>query len=446
MDLNLLPAAATQLERLKARSLWVGFSGGLDSSALLHWLAAQPVARALGLRAIHIDHQLHPASADWALHCQQRAARWGVDCVVQAVTVDRGAAGGLEQAAREARHAAFRSLLAEHDVLALAHHRDDQIETLLLRLARGGGGDALAGMAAARRLGAGWLWRPWLEIPRERLQHYAERHGLEWIDDPSNADTAHDRNFLRHAVLPLLRRRWPGFDQAAASSLQRLRADQRSLAQRDLGDLSQAQSLRPQLLRWPTLPLNDAHRLGRVIRLWCDQQALPRPPSAVIERLALALAVADQGGEPIVLRWRGGRLRQHRDLLHLDAGVAVPPLAPTPWRGGAQLELPGWGRWQLDRAPSAARDWLIGPRRGGERIRLPGRAHSSRLKQVLQALGLPPWERERLPLLWSAAGDELLAAGDLVISDRLQRWLQEHGSRLRWLTERENPAEQAHSR
>ncbi|MFT4249068.1 MAG: tRNA lysidine(34) synthetase TilS, partial [Pseudomonas sp.] len=201
-----------------ATPVMVGFSGGLDSSVLLHWLACSPAQRARGLSALHVHHGLHPQADAWSRHCAAACAALDVPLRVVRVQVTRDAGEGLEAAARHARHAAFAEHLGHGQRLALAHHRDDQAETFLLRALRASGPDGLAAMTVQRPFAAGTLWRPLLEVSRVALLDYARRHRLAWIEDPANASLEHDRNFLRHRILPLLRERWPHADAALARS------------------------------------------------------------------------------------------------------------------------------------------------------------------------------------------------------------------------------------
>lgn len=197
-----------------SRRLIVGLSGGLDSTVLLHALLAWARPRGVPLLAAHVDHGLAAQSARWAERCRQQCREWAVDCSVLSVA----AAGlslepgpGLEARARAARYQLLAPLVAAGDALLLAHHADDQSETLLLRLLQGRG---LIPMPAQRSFGAGTLQRPLLALPRDTLRDYAGRQGLRWLDDPSNADQNLDRNFLRHRVLPLLRERWGPVDRS----------------------------------------------------------------------------------------------------------------------------------------------------------------------------------------------------------------------------------------
>jgi tRNA(Ile)-lysidine synthase len=198
IDVDALPADARVL---------VGYSGGLDSAVLLHLLARRlPLQR---LRALHVHHGLHPEADAWARHCEDMCAQLGIVFDMVRVEVARDAGDGLEAAARHARHAAFAAALEEGEVLALAHHRDDQAETFLLRALRASGVEGLAAMRAWRPYAKGFLWRPLLAQPRAAVLAWAQAEQLRWIDDTSNADTDLDRNFLRHRVLPVLRERWP---------------------------------------------------------------------------------------------------------------------------------------------------------------------------------------------------------------------------------------------
>ncbi|HAR30595.1 MAG TPA: tRNA lysidine(34) synthetase TilS, partial [Gammaproteobacteria bacterium] len=191
--------------------VYVGFSGGLDSAVLLHLSARVARERELPRPvAVHVHHGLQASADAWLHHADGVARRLGVEFLARRVTVASG--GSLELAARSARYAVFRELLAVPGAcLLLAHHRDDQIETVLMRVLQGRGP---YGMPERRRLAAGALLRPLLDVPRSTLMQYAKQHELTWVEDPSNAALDADRNFLRHEIMPRLRARFPQTDQA----------------------------------------------------------------------------------------------------------------------------------------------------------------------------------------------------------------------------------------
>lgn len=418
------------LGELPQAPLCVGYSGGLDSTALLHAIATSPAARQHGLRAWHVHHGLHEHGDAWAARCQATCDALGVPLTVSRVEVARSGEG-LEAAARHARHAAFAAGLGVGEVLVLAHHRDDQAETFLLRALRASGPDGLGAMRTWRECGRGRLWRPLLATPRAALEAYANGHGLRWIDDPSNFDTALDRNFLRQRVLPILRERWPQAGAAFATSALLCQQAGGLLDGGDHDALAAAVTADPSTLSLPALRRLPAARRARVLRRWIATLGLPPLPAAGIDQIEHGLLHAPLDGEA-TFAWHGVAVRAWRDQLHAEP--ARPPLPPdwtSLWDGRTPLALPGGGRLLLTGAAGFDEDVIVHPRRGGERIVLPGRAHSHALKHVLQERGVPPWERSRLPLL-SAPDGEVLAAADRAYAARFEAWLHERGARLEW--------------
>ncbi len=399
--------------------LVVAFSGGADSTALLHALAHLPEARQRGLRALHVDHGLHAGSAAWAQHCRRFCDALQVECLVLRARVERDSGRGLEAAAREARHRALSSALHDGDCLLLAHHRDDQVETVLLKLLRGAGPEGLGGMRPLRPFDRGKLWRPVLELPRAQLREYVDTHQLDFIDDPSNADTRLARNQLRHEILPRLASHWPqavdailhsaGLSRAAAEALRsQWLAAFDALHDPASGSLDARgwQALMP-ALREPMLD----H--------WLHARGLTAPSAA--QRRQVERQCGARPGQLPCIRWPHVELHIWNRRLW-----ALRPRAPTPggwqreWQG-EPLALPDGGELSLD--PVAAR--LITPlrvclRRGGEHIKPAGDAHTRELRTLFQQARLPPWQRNACPLLY--AGSELVAVAD--------RWISAHGVTL----------------
>jgi tRNA(Ile)-lysidine synthase len=406
----------------------VAFSGGLDSTVLLHLLAEDRAVRARGLRALHVDHGLHPESSHWVRACAAACAALEVPFESRRVTV-AVAGEGLEAAARHARHRALLDWQKQDELIALAQHQDDQAETVLLRLLRGSG-DGLSAMRPLRGFGRGWLWRPLLALPRAELRRFAENRGLGWIEDPSNASERHDRNFLRHRVLPLLGERWPQAPATLARSAALLATQADLLAGEDARRLAKLQGLDPARLDLPGLMAQPPAWRDRLLRAWVRALDLPPLPGDATRTINAQL-LADREESRGEFHWAGAVIRRWRDGLH--AGRVQAPLPPdwrARWDGLAPLALPGGGTLALEPAGGFEQPVSVRARAGGERLVLPGRGHSSELKQVLQDLGLPPWERERLPLLFAEDG-ELLAAGDVGVSARLSAWLQAGARRLR---------------
>ncbi len=422
------------LSRLPPGGLVVGFSGGLDSSVLLHALAALAPARERGLRALHVDHGLHARSADWSAHCATFAGQLGVPFVAASATV--AALGkGLEDAARSARHRIFAEHLQPGETLALAHHADDQSETVLLKLLRGAGPQGLGGMRVERDFGSGRLWRPLLNLPRELLRDYAEARGLRWIEDPSNLDTRLRRNFLRAEILPRLMQRWPDATVAIAHSAAWARAAADFVDDHAQRALAQLQGVDPATLDWRGwLDLADALR-DPVLRLWLRALGHDEPAHFHVAELERQLRTAADDRAPCV-RWDQCELHRYRELLY-----AMRPLAPlaTGWQAdwnGSLVALPGGGTLALNRETGPAtiaaddRPLTIHYRRGREHIKPAGSMHTRELRLLLQEAGIPPWQRDRVPLI--SMNGELIAVADLVFSAEAKALCERLGARIVW--------------
>lgn len=411
----------------------VAFSGGLDSTVLLHALAQLDEARMRGLRALHVDHALQEPSAQWARHCAAVAGRLGVDCAVVRVELAALPGRGIEDAARDARHRAFAGALGAGELLALAHHADDQAETVLLKLLRGAGPEGLAGMRMRRDFAAGSIWRPLLDVARSHLRAYAAAHALEWIDDPSNADTRLRRNFLRKEILPRLRERWPDAEAAIAHSAHWSDAAARFVAAEARIALARLQGADAATLDWRGwLALPDALR-DPVLREWLRALGLDAPEHFHVVELERQLAVA--GDRMPCVRWQGTELRRYRASLH--AMRALPPV-PTAWQrdwNGEPLALPGGGTLALERTAAtsphdAAPRLQVAYRRGGERLKPAGSTHTRDLRLLLQEAGVPPWLRARIPLI--RCDGELVAVADLFVSTAGRELCARHGARIAW--------------
>lgn len=410
--------------------LLVGYSGGVDSTVLLHWLWRCAQASGTALRAVHVHHGLHPDADDWVLHCQQQCAALGIELAVHRVQVDHTLGLGLEGAARQARRAAFAAELRDGETLALAQHRDDQAETFLLRALRGSGVDGLAAMSADSRVGEHRLWRPLLAVPRTALLDYARQHALRWIEDPSNADDHADRNFLRLQVLPLLRQRWPHAAAALAGSAMHC-GQTRELLDEEDAELIAHLEVAPRVLSLQLLRQVSPGRAARVLRAWVIGHGAAPLPATVLQQALDELLPAGNDRQARV-RWHDHAIQQWRDHAYLLP--AQLPALPHDWQAGwdgcAPLALPDGGQLRLLGAAAFERPLQVRARVGGERILLPGRQHSHALKDCLQREHLAPWRRAQLPLVFD--GPQLLAAADVVIAAPLQAWLQAHDAQLQW--------------
>ena len=302
------------LAELPRAPVLAAFSGGLDSAVLLHALARSDVARARGLRAVHVDHGLHEDSMHWAQRCREFADGLGVELVVRTVDVVRRGGLGLEASARRARYAAIETLLSAGEVVALAHHRDDQAETVLLKLLRGAGPEGIGAMRPVRRLGRGFAWRPLLLLPRAVLREYAEQNRLAWINDPSNADQTIDRNYLRMQVMPRISARWPEAESSIAQSAAWARAASEFIESEADRALVRIQGLDPSTLNfreWLSLP---AALRDPVLRRWLRECGLDEPAHFHVAELERQLLAANDRAPCVT--FDDTELRRRRDRLH----------------------------------------------------------------------------------------------------------------------------------
>lgn len=423
------------LAELPQGPILVAFSGGLDSATLLHALSRSDRARERGLRAVHVDHGIHDDSAQWAEHCQEFADTCGVKIDVCTVEVLRTRGLGLEASARRARYGEIERLMTAGEIVALAHHRDDQAETVLLKLLRGAGPEGIGAMRPLRRLGRGLAWRPLLGLPRAAMREYAEQQRIRWITDPSNADPGIDRNFLRMQVMPRIVSRWPEAEASIAQSATWARAAAEFIEAEADRALARLQGLDPATLQfrdWLEMPqaLRDP-----VLRRWLRALDLPEPTHYQAAELVRQLGEAGEDRQPCV-RWPGAEVRRYRELLHALPPLQVPPFDWVAPFDGSALALPmNLGTLRLvdtQRLSATVTDDLhVRFRRGGESLRLEAGGHTRELRDLFQEAGIPPWQRGRLPLVFERDG-ALLAVADLWVSEAGFALFGARGARLEW--------------
>ncbi len=403
-----------------AQRYWVAYSGGLDSQVLLHALSILRPQLNAELSAIHIDHGIHPDAADWSARCERYCQQQNIQLKVVPIKVDAAKGESLEAVARDRRYAAIATEISAGEILFTAHHQDDQAETLLLQLMRGSGPSGLAAMPAINEFASGYHARPLLGFSRQQLVTYAKKEGLSWLEDSSNSDISFDRNFLRQQVIPLLAQRWPSLGRTLSRSASHCAEAQQlidAMAQQDLGEMLDREDASLDLDLLAELPPSRARA---VLRSWIRGEGFTLPDTVHLERVLAEMVTAGEERNPLI-KWRGAELRRFRGRLYLS-----PPLIPLDasqiieWDGLSPLELPaGLGRLLVEERKSGIplNLWESGTiqvrfRSGGERCHQPERGHSKSIKKLSQELGIPPWQRQRLPLIF--VDDNLVAIGDLI--------------------------------
>lgn len=391
-----------------AKVLWVAYSGGCDSHALLHSLVALRSEIKSEIKAVHINHGLSPLAGEWEEHCRLTCEKLAVP--YQAISVNAKIKNkSPEEAARLARYAEWKKMLSKNEVILLAHHRDDQAETVLIQLLRGSGVKGLAAMPAKQHFSQGLLCRPLLGFMREEIYSYAVEHGLNWIDDPSNFDTDFDRNFLRHEVVPLLETRWPSLKKTLSrSATHQADADQllTELAFQDWHHVHENNQIKISALQKLSV-----QRQRNVLRYWiADICELTLPDTIHLQRILDEVLPAPEDAKPEVI-WRGGEVRRFQGLLYTQEKLVEPENnMELAW---PDIEIPLEiikGGQQLSAIPSASeglsQDKLKNAevslrfRQGGETCRPAGRGNTHQLKKLFQEWQVPPWQRASIPLIY----------------------------------------------
>jgi len=411
----------------RTRRLLVGYSGGLDSHVLLHAAAAcREIRPDLELLALHVDHGMQSSSGDWSNHCRNICRELEIPIELLKISVSVNPAQGPEASARIARYEQFATKMRDSDYLLLAQHADDQAETFLLQALRGSGPDGLASIPRKRSFATGWLCRPLLGCSRQQLADYASAHQLRWVEDPSNADMSLDRNFLRQQVLPLLQQRWPALNKTLSRSASRCGAASQLLKSLAQEDLTLVQADNPRSLDIPSLLSLGQERMFNTLRLWVRESGFVMPRLQDLRQVEsdLLLARADSAG---IVRLSGYEFRRFRQSLYLLTPQAevksyacdwhppfddlrIPELDLTVTRAACAaqgLELPGD---EVVRVQS---------RSGGELIRIGEPAFHKSVKKVLQESNIPPWHRDRLPLLY--VGGRLAAVWQVIVANDFRR-------------------------
>jgi tRNA(Ile)-lysidine synthase len=389
--------------RLKeCNQLIVGFSGGLDSTALLHVLASYSQLSPK-LIAVHINHGLSPKASLWQTHCEQFCQSLGIEFISHCVQFDRQA--NIEEGARIARYEVFSQMLTDKDALILGHHLDDQAETVLLQLVRGAGIDGLAAMTECASFGLGILIRPFLSHSREQLHHYAMLHQLSFVEDESNQDIRYARNYVRQEIIPLLKNKWPGVAGNLARTALHCQQAKRNLDDLALQDLP---FLSHQSLCIDSLSSFSFARIANILRVWLKKNQVQIPSTQTFHSVIHEVLFARGDANPEV-SWGTVCVRRYQNHLYLNhkSNKKLPKYLewshfPLP------LEYSGM-KIMAKKSPAG----LIIPagvrislrfREGGEVFIWHGQ--TKHLKKLFQEWGIPPWLRESIPLIYF---DETLA-------------------------------------
>jgi len=415
-----------------ANAYLVGFSGGADSTALLFAIKQLEGRLNTPIRAIHVNHGIHADADQWQKHCVNFCQQHQISLTYRKVSLKGDGGKGMEAEARHLRYQAMSALLEPGDQLLTAHHADDQAETLLLNLMRGSGIDGLSAMPQSRPLGAGLLLRPLLDFENIALINYLQENDISWLEDPSNQSMNHDRNFMRHEVLPLLEGRWQGVNKRMLLTRNAM-AEARSLLER-LADEYLTQYLRnPTVMQIAAQLDQDPALFKLVIRRWLKQAGLPSIPLRSLESLYDQVFESVEAHK-VRIQWEDCILRLYQNQLWLQHGAEVPPCPDLNWPDNqARIELGNdIGKLLFDglNAYGPPKGFRVVNRQSCPDRTIRQGGHHKQLKKLFQSFGIPGWLRDSIPLC--LLDDELVAIGDWCLDDQFATWLSENAIKLAW--------------
>lgn len=396
-----------------AKVIWVAYSGGCDSHALLYSLNSLRTELSSEIKAIHINHGLSALANEWEEHCRLICEQLNIPYTAIKVDASSKQSGkknkSPEEAARHARYAEWKKLIKKDEVILLAHHQDDQAETVLLQLMRGSGVKGLAAMPAQQIFSQGLLCRPMLGFLREEIQAYASKLNLNWIDDPSNFDTDFDRNFLRHEVVPLLESRWPALKKTLSRT-----ATHTAEADHLLTELAEQDWLKVksnEQIKISSLIVLDKKRQRNVVRYWLASiSKVTLPDTNHLQRILDEVLTAADDAVPEVI-WRGGEVRRFQGLLYAQDKNRVPDNnLELNWKNlekplvinstGLKLSASSSVGDGLSQSKLKSAEISLKFRQGGESCRPNGRGQTHQLKKLFQEWQVPPWLRASIPLIY----------------------------------------------
>ncbi|MGB4923157.1 MAG: tRNA lysidine(34) synthetase TilS [Candidatus Nitrotoga sp.] len=416
-------------------TILLGLSGGVDSVVLLHLLQQLSLRYSWHLSALHVHHGISPQADAWAVFCADLCALHGVSLQIEHVNIAPLRSLGIEAAARKLRHAALAQ--QQVDFIALAHHLDDQAETLLLQLLRGAGVRGASAMPAiTHRVNAPTLLRPLLNVPRSRLLEYAQQHGLQWVEDESNADDAYPRNFLRHRILPLLEQRFPAYRKTLLRSAQHF-AEAAELLD-ELAQQDAELAIVDNRLDIKKLRVLGVIRGKNLLRYFLAVQGAPIPDSTRLQEMLRQLCNARQDAQ-VCIDWQEWQMRRYRDHAYTMSARSPPVDFTVIWHGEAETLLPSphgmlYFKRAIGQGISLAKLQLgivkIRSRHGGENIRIHAARGQRDLKNLLQEHGILPWQRDLLPLLFCDA--DLVCVPGIAIANTYLAQSDEAGVVVIW--------------
>ena len=432
---NIEAIFSKEIGSLVSRKFLLAFSGGVDSVVLLD-LLVNVLKESDALRIIHINHNLNEHSNDWAQFSSEICEKYDLPLICESVEPKRHGKG-LEADARELRYQSFRDVIQDDEYLLTGHHQDDQMETLLYRIFRGTGIDGLMAIRREIKFGKGFLYRPMLNISREKIEEYAQLKNLKWIYDSSNDDSSYDRNFLRKDIIPSIKKRWPSVENKVSRLSVIAEQSQlllNELATEDVGQLQNYNHLDIETLSEKSYP-----RIINIFRFMIKKNNMSVPSMRVLNE-GIKTLMHSKSKSPS-MTWNDNTIRRYKHRLYfLNSALNSPNDLSNEmsWDikktinlgknlGSIQARFLNGEGISLNRCPS---NLAIKYRKGGEEIKPSGHKITKSLKNLFQENNVLPWVRDKIPLIY--VDQELISVGDLWFNQDFKASANEDGFLITW--------------
>jgi len=432
---NIETIISNEINSLDSRKFLLAFSGGVDSIVLLD-LLTNLVKESDQLRVIHINHNLNEYSDDWAQFSSEVCVKYDLPLINASVKPKRQGKG-LEADARALRYQSFREIIQDNEYLLTGHHQDDQMETLLYRIFRGTGIDGLRAIRRKTKFGKGFLYRPMLNVSRDKIEEYARLKNLKWICDSSNNDSSYDRNYLRKDIIPLIKKRWPSVEKKVSRLAVIAEQNQsllNELAIEDIGKIKNYSHLDVETLSGKSYP-----RIINIFRFMINKNNMGVPSMQVLNEGIKTLMHSKS--ESPSMTWNDYSIRRYKHRLYfLNSSLNSPNnlLAEISWDikktinlgenlGSIQARFLTGDGISLNKCPKSL---AIKYRKGGEEIKPSGHKITKSLKNLFQENNVLPWVRDKIPLIY--VDQELISVGDLWFNQDFKANNNEDGFLVTW--------------
>ena len=421
----------------QSKKIIIAYSGGIDSSILLHLLFSIKEDLKQSLEAIHINHGLHDKSNDWEKFCRRKCESYNISFRAISIKENCPKNVSVECWARDKRYSLIAKEIKNNDILLTAHHMDDQIETFFLQVFRGAGPRGLASMPVIKKISNGYHARPFLNIQRSELEKYASINKILWQDDDTNSDIRYERNYLRHKVLVYLEKAWPSYRKSISRVVSHQKESMSILSEIALEDMREVLcknfiNLDVKILKGLSLP-----RQKNLIFYWLDSLNLEKPGSKHMHQIIKTLINTSSDKSPCV-NWKNTEVRKYRDQLYASQIFKQHNInEEIYWNTDSPLEIQGekliaketLGKGILRSSIEGAKI-TIRYRHGGEKIYSNSLSNSKKVKKIFQEHGVLPWFRDRVPLIY--INEELAVVPGFCVGKKFSASKNEKSLDIHW--------------